>query len=167
MQERNTFGKSCVVERLEQLPAREHTKHRHGRKGPRNERAHGHNMTGTASLLAREHSAAGALTDSPDATPRFTFVVIDIGRIFPDGMSVKAIERRKRKSGWWAAATKRAKKVVRTASAHFAEGTAFVVTSGEAGYQGLLEKITKDGHAAGWIGKPYTASGARKLLRRF
>ena len=170
-QARSTFGKSCVVERLERLPARKHIKrthHHHKSKQPRRTLRHESRDSGSPSNGEDATAlSAASRADDRDATPRFTFVVIDIGRIFPEGLSAQAIERRKRKKGWWGAAVKRAKKAVHEARVHFAEGTAIVVTSDEPKYQGLLEKITKDGDATGWIGKPYAAMGVRKLLRCF
>ena len=89
VQARKTFAKSCVVECLEKLPE---MRHEHKKK------KHAGHKKGKERVTANPSNSS---EDSSDSAPQFTFVLIDIGRIFPNGLSAQSIEKRKRKKGWW------------------------------------------------------------------
>ena len=142
-QARNSFSRSCVVDCLHHLPSEK-----------------------KAMRFQVQTKRKGQMKEGEGLIPRFTCVVIDIGRLFPGNLSTKEIGQRKQKN-WWDKALKRAKKVIENARSKLAPGTDIILTSGEVGYQRLLDKLTKDGFARGWVGKPVTAIGVRRILRQF
>ncbi len=190
------FRMTCVTDCLHALPpstppttpaltAREARKRARAAKRARqgNGGEENHTDNAAAAMVRDDNRHAAAKDDDPGAPPPepvnlFSFVVLDVGPVFPPGADAAVRHQRMAQEGWFARAVAAARKRVRRMRRQFdadepgggaggRDRTTVFLTSSELGMERLLAELCRGNSAVAesWVPKPYTAATARIILQ--